>query len=147
MHARIAVGNKGVGIVEGDWVAVGGAEGQQNPRTAGDRHISDVVVGAGVAVQVLDRAGEAKELFNSHWNEIRIGADLVVLLRVSSEDVEHPTEEVGGGLISSDEKQDGDEEQLVVGQTAVGAVFDQTSQHGVGPLEVAASELLEEIAA
>jgi hypothetical protein len=63
------------------------------------------------------------------------------------EGVEHPAKQVGGRLVTGNQQMNSDEEELFVGQAAVGVMFEQPTQHGAGPLQPAGGELLQEVAA
>src|SRR5246127_5756531 len=124
----VSVGAEGVGVVEGKWIAVSRSEGHQHTRARWDGDIAYLIVGTGVAVEVLNGAGVADMFFDGLRDEVWIGADHVVLIGALGVGVQHPAEQVGRCLVTGDQKQDGDIEQLVVSERSVGVVLQQASE-------------------
>src|SRR6201998_192660 len=91
-----SVGAEGVGVVEGKWIAVSRSEGHQHTRARWDGDIAYLIVGTGVAVEILNGAGVADMFFDGLRDEVRIGADHVVLIGWVGVGVEHPPGRVGG---------------------------------------------------
>ena len=93
--------------------------------------VTNPIRGAGVAVEVLDGTGVSNVFLDGLWNEIRVSTDHVVLIGMVRVRVNHPAEKVGGGLVAGDQQQDGDVEQLGVGQRPIGALLKQSTENGV----------------
>src|SRR5262249_33901030 len=127
--------------LEGKGVAVGGPEGHQHSGSPRNGDIADPIGGAGVAVQVLNGTGVSELFFDSHRDEVGVGADHVVLIGVARQGVKHAAEQVGGGFVPGDQQQNGDVEQLVIAQLALAAVVEQPAQNGVGTLEITCGQV------
>ena len=92
MHARVAVCAVFVRFVEDERVAVVRTERQQLAGAGGNGDLADLVVRARVAVEVLDRAGDAHLFLDGDGDEVRVGADEIVLVGVLGQRVEHAAE-------------------------------------------------------
>src|ERR1700752_4691075 len=97
------VGAEGVGVVEGKWIAVSRSKGHQHTRARWDGDIAYLIVGTGVAVEILNGAGVADMFFDGLRDEVRIGADHVVLTGMLGVGVQHPAEQVGRGLVTGNQ--------------------------------------------
>jgi hypothetical protein len=77
----------------------------------------------------------AQLLFHGHGYQVGIGTDQLVLFGMTAQGVEHLAQQVGGRLVSSDQQMNCDEEQLFVGEAAVGVVLEQPTQDGARLLQ------------